>query len=94
MSRSWRTCWPSPANAATDPEVKCQPLPSLQIPQGPLTVMPELRGYTIRQVLTLLNHSGLHCRFEGSGMAVSQEPAPGTAITPGATCLVKFNSGV
>ena len=45
--------------------------------------MPELRGYTIRQVLTLLNHSGLHCRFEGSGMAVSQEPAPGTPITPG-----------
>ena len=83
----------SPANAATGPEVVSTP-PKFEIPQGPLTVMPELRGYTIRQVLTLLNHSGLHCRFEGSGMAVSQEPAPGTAITPGATCLVKFNSGV
>ncbi len=83
----------SPANAATDPEVVSTP-PKFKIPQGPLTVMPELRGYTIRQVLTLLNHSGLHCRFEGSGMAVSQEPAPGTPITPGATCLVKFNSGV
>ena len=81
----------TPAAAATGPEVKFTP-PKLQIPKGPLTVMPELKGYTIRQVLNLLNQSGLHCRFEGSGIAVSQEPAPGTAITPGATCVVKFNS--
>jgi cell division protein FtsI (penicillin-binding protein 3) len=81
----------TPAAAATAPEVKFT-LPKLEIPQGPLTVMPDLRGYTIRQVLTLLNRSGLHCRFEGSGMAVNQEPAPGTAITPGATCTVQFKS--
>jgi cell division protein FtsI (penicillin-binding protein 3) len=81
----------SPANAATAPEVKFTP-PKLEIPQGPVTVMPDLKGYTIRQVLNILNRSGLHCRFEGSGMAVSQEPAPGTAITPGATCAVKFGS--
>jgi cell division protein FtsI (penicillin-binding protein 3) len=81
----------TPAAAASTPEVHFSP-PPLQLPQGPLTVMPDLKGYTIRQVLTLLNRSGLHCRFEGSGMAVSQEPAPGTAITPGATCMVKFQS--
>jgi len=82
----------TPAAAATGPEVKFTP-PKPENPQGPLTVMPDLRKCTIRQVLTLLNRSGLHCRFDGSGMAVSQEPAPGTAITPGATCLVKFKSG-
>jgi cell division protein FtsI (penicillin-binding protein 3) len=81
----------TPADAATAPEVKFTP-PKLQIPKGPLTVMPDLRGYTIRQVLNLLNRSGLHCRFEGSGMAVNQEPAPGTVIKPGATCMVKFGS--
>jgi cell division protein FtsI (penicillin-binding protein 3) len=81
----------SPAAAATAPEVNFTP-PKLQIPKGPVTVMPELRGYTIRQVLNILNHSGLHCRFEGSGRAVDQEPAPGIAITPGATCVVRFNS--
>ena len=81
----------SPAAAATAPEVKFTP-PKLEIPKGPLTVMPDLRGYTIRQVLNLLNRSGLHCRFEGSGMAVNQEPAPGTVIKPGATCMVKFGS--
>jgi cell division protein FtsI (penicillin-binding protein 3) len=81
----------SPAAAATAPEVKFTP-PKLEVPEGPVTVMPDLKGYTIRQVLNILNRSGLHCRFEGSGMAVSQEPAPGTAITPGATCAVKFGS--
>lgn len=58
----------------------------------PLKVMPDLRGRTIRQVLDLLHRSGLHCHFEGSGMAVSQEPSPGTSISPGSTCLVKFQS--
>ena len=83
----------TPAAAATTaPEVQFTPA-KRPIPPGPLTVMPDVRGYTIRQVLTLLNRSGLHCRFEGSGMAVNQEPAPGTAITPGDTCSVQFNSG-
>jgi beta-lactam-binding protein with PASTA domain len=54
--------------------------------------MPDLKGLTIRQVLDLLHRSGLHCRFEGSGLAVSQEPSPGTAISPGGACLVKFQS--
>jgi cell division protein FtsI (penicillin-binding protein 3) len=81
----------TPADAATAPEAHFSP-PPLKLPTGPLTVMPDLKGYTIRQVLTLLNRSGLHCRFEGSGMAVTQEPAPGAAITPGATCVVKFQS--
>jgi cell division protein FtsI (penicillin-binding protein 3) len=81
----------TPAAAATAPEVKYT-LPKLEIPKGPMSVMPDLKGYTIRQVLMVLNRSGLHCRFEGSGMAIDQEPAPGTAISPGATCTVKFGS--
>ena len=63
-----------------------------EVPMEPLKVMPDLKGFTIRQALDLLHRSGVHCRFEGSGMAVSQDPAPGAAITPGATCLVKFRS--
>jgi cell division protein FtsI (penicillin-binding protein 3) len=82
----------TPAAAATAPAGKFT-LPKLEIPSGPLTVMPDLQGYTIRQALTLLSHAGLHCRFEGSGLAISQEPAPGTAISPGATCVVQFKAG-
>ena len=67
-------------------------LPQLEIPQGPLKVMPDLRGCTIRQVLNLLNKTGLRCKVEGSGLAVNQEPAPGTEIAPGITCRVQFKS--
>jgi cell division protein FtsI (penicillin-binding protein 3) len=82
----------TPADAATAPDVKPPPAKP-EIPPGPLTVMPDLKGYTIRQALAVLNRSGLHCRFEGSGMAFTQEPDPGTTITPGATCVVKFKPG-
>jgi cell division protein FtsI (penicillin-binding protein 3) len=66
--------------------------PRLEIPKEPLKVMPDLKGYTIRQVLNLLNKSGLRCMVEGSGMAVNQEPAPGTEICPGTVCRVQFKS--
>jgi cell division protein FtsI (penicillin-binding protein 3) len=66
--------------------------PKLVIPPGPLKVMPDLKGYTMRQVLTLLHKSGLGCRLEGSGLAVDQEPAPGAEIAPGGTCRVVFKS--
>ncbi len=93
---------PTPAPAKPAPEVKhparkaAAPPKPLQIqaaiPKKPLEVMPDLSGLTIRQVLNLLQHSGMHCRFEGSGLAVSQEPSPGTSITPGAVCVVRFRS--
>lgn len=62
------------------------------VPQKRLKVMPNLNGLTLRQALNLLHPTGLHCRFEGSGRAYSQEPAPGAAITPTTTCLVKFRA--
>ena len=93
-----------PTPAAADPAPAVKPLPArplvppkpmklrAAIPKKPLQVMPDLSGLTIRQALDLLHRSGLHCLFEGSGRAVSQDPAPGTSITPGATCSVKFQS--
>jgi cell division protein FtsI (penicillin-binding protein 3) len=93
---------PTPAAAQPAPEVKtpihkaAPPRKPLKLqtaaPKKPLKVMPDLNGLTIRQVLNLLHRSGIHCRFEGSGLAVSQEPAPGTSITPGSTCSVRFRS--
>ncbi len=82
---------PAVAHAQSEPEVKPTPPPTAAS-QGPLTVMPDLRGKTIRQVLDLLHRSGIRCRLEGSGLAVSQDPAPGSPIAPGDICSVKFQS--
>jgi cell division protein FtsI (penicillin-binding protein 3) len=86
--------WPAVAHAqdqAAEPEAKQAPSPTLAS-QVPLTVMPNLQGKTIRQVLDLLHRAGIRCRLEGSGLAVSQDPAPGAPIAPGDLCSVKFQS--
>ena len=57
---------------------------------GPLKVMPDLRGMTIRRAVGLLNSSGVRCRVQGSGLAVSQEPPPGAPLNPETFCVVKF----
>lgn len=60
------------------------------LPSEPLKVMPDLRGMTIRRVLGLLQKSGVRCRTKGSGLAVSQDPPPGTPLQPGGFCEVTF----
>jgi cell division protein FtsI (penicillin-binding protein 3) len=59
-------------------------------PSGPLKVMPDLQGMTIRRVVKLLHRSGVRCQMQGSGLAVSQEPPPGSPLEPGTMCVVKF----
>jgi cell division protein FtsI (penicillin-binding protein 3) len=83
---------PAPAAAQTAPPEPKAHLPRSLAPKEPLKVMPDVRGLTIRQVIDLLHKSGLHFRFEGSGLAAGQDPAPGSPISPGDTCAVKFRS--
>jgi cell division protein FtsI (penicillin-binding protein 3) len=59
-------------------------------PSGPLRVMPDLRGMTIRRAVKLLHSSGVRCHLQGSGLAVAQEPPPGFPLEPGVVCVVKF----
>jgi cell division protein FtsI (penicillin-binding protein 3) len=59
-------------------------------PPDPLKVMPNLEGMTIRRAVELLHRSGVRCRLQGSGLAVSQDPPPGTPLKPGSICVVKF----
>jgi cell division protein FtsI (penicillin-binding protein 3) len=82
---------PAVAHAQGEAETKQTPSTTLAS-QGPLTVMPDLQGRTIRQVLDLLHRSGIRCRLDGSGLAVAQDPAPGAPIAPGDICSVKFHS--
>ncbi len=61
-----------------------------ELPPGPLKVMPDLQGMTIRQALGLLHASGVRCRVQGSGLAVAQDPPPGTPLELGTICVVRF----
>jgi len=62
-------------------------------PTGPaqgLVAVPNVRGRSVVQAALLLEEAGLHLRVQGSGVAVSQSPAPGTAVEPGSTVTVIF----
>ncbi len=54
--------------------------------------LPDLRGFTAREVGDVLNWLGLHLAAEGSGVAVGQEPAAGTPVQRGDLIKVYFSS--
>ena len=65
-------------------------VPASEPPSEPLKVMPDLKGMTIRRAVKLLHRSGVHYQMQGSGLAVAQEPPPGSPLEPGMLCVVKF----
>ena len=62
------------------------PTVSVQI----LDTMPDLRGTAKKLLLPLLKRTDIHIIIEGNGWVVSQDPAPGTPITPGITIRLKL----
>uniref|UniRef100_A0A7V6DPZ6 PASTA domain-containing protein n=1 Tax=Desulfobacca acetoxidans TaxID=60893 RepID=A0A7V6DPZ6_9BACT len=61
-----------------------------ETPAKPLKVMPDLKGMTMRHAMRLMSAAGIRCHAQGSGLAVSQTPQPGTPLEPGTDCVVQF----
>ncbi|MEK7313283.1 MAG: penicillin-binding protein [Deltaproteobacteria bacterium] len=55
-----------------------------------VSVMPDFRGKTMREVITAASKRDIEVDFRGSGTAVSQRPLPGTAIPKNKTAVVVF----
>jgi membrane peptidoglycan carboxypeptidase len=56
-------------------------------PQG----LPDVRGLSAREALRTLGQAGVAARMTGSGFVVSQDPAAGTPIEPGASCQLRLD---
>ncbi len=54
--------------------------------------LPDLRGFTMKEAGEVLNWLGLYLQAEGSGVAVKQEPSPGTPVEPGEAVKVIFDA--
>ncbi len=52
--------------------------------------LPDLRGQPMRDVLVGLQGSGLTLNLQGSGLAVSQSPVPGSVVSPGTAVDIVF----
>ncbi|CCO08719.1 stage V sporulation protein D [Desulforamulus hydrothermalis] len=58
--------------------------------QGEQVSIPDLKGMTIREAGNLLESIGLKLEPVGSGLAVTQSPAPGQKLPRGSTVKVEF----
>jgi beta-lactam-binding protein with PASTA domain len=57
-------------------------------------LVPDLSGLTVAQVRAALARGGLDLDVEGDGLAVAQEPEPGTILAAGARRVrVRFAPG-
>ena len=55
-------------------------------------VVPEVRGLTLREALVRLSAAGVPARLAGSGVVVAQQPAAGSRLARGASCLLTCRS--
>lgn len=59
---------------------------------GGVISMPDLSGFTVKDVGQVLNWLGLYLEAEGSGIALRQEPASGSPVERGQVIRVYFGS--
>ena len=52
------------------------------------TVVPDVKGMSLKKALYSINKSGLESIFSGSGTVVWQSPNPGTVSTIGTVCSI------
>jgi cell division protein FtsI/penicillin-binding protein 2 len=58
--------------------------------EGPMLTVPDFAGLAVRRVSDECQHLGLEMEMAGAGLAVKQDPPPGSRITRGATVRVEF----
>ncbi|MGE5590946.1 MAG: PASTA domain-containing protein, partial [Bacillota bacterium] len=54
--------------------------------------VPDLAGKTLREAASILAGMNLRLAPEGTGLASSQDPAPGTLVSPGSSIRVTFQT--
>jgi cell division protein FtsI (penicillin-binding protein 3) len=64
--------------------------PEAGLPPDGDAVMPDLGGKSLRQALALLGALDVDVAVAGRGIVVRQTPAPGTPLSPGASCRLEL----
>jgi len=57
-----------------------------------IIILPDVRGKSMREVINILISYNLQVQLQGSGLAIDQEPPPGTKVAPGSVCRISFSS--
>ncbi|MGH9482180.1 MAG: penicillin-binding transpeptidase domain-containing protein, partial [Terriglobales bacterium] len=83
---------PAPGSAASA-RARDKTLVVLDYSSGEAVLAPDFTGQTVRAVSARCQKLGLDLALQGSGVARSQTPAPGTHLAPGARMTVRFAPG-
>ncbi|MBI1746037.1 MAG: transpeptidase family protein [Acidobacteria bacterium] len=79
----WTAASRSPAAAQTKERVIIAAKPGM-------TMMPDFRGKSLREVSQQCNRLGITLKPIGSGLALAQDPPPGSLVGPGMQCQLRF----
>lgn len=83
-----------PLKASKDAPKPSEPATiEVRVGGGAPVTLPDFRGMGKRTVLDRCTALGIRLQAHGSGVAVLQDPLPGTKIPAGATCHVTFSKG-
>jgi cell division protein FtsI (penicillin-binding protein 3) len=92
--RVYASVAPTPSPDATGPEGAIVPTKTSSAPSlGDIVNIPSVSGLPAREALKLLLSTGLQVQFDGSGVAVAQEPRAGASIAKGGTVHVHLSPG-
>jgi membrane peptidoglycan carboxypeptidase len=78
----------TPTSAPSQSPTAVPAIVTLAMGGGDSSLVPDLRGMSLRDALRTLTQLGLSARVEGKGVVVQQTPAPGTALERGTTCTL------
>ena len=80
----------TPSAVARSAEKKNAKGPAVVPVSDGLPRMPDVRGMTMRAILSSLSGYSLCFEFDGSGVAFRQDPGPGEKLDKGQTCQIAF----
>lgn len=62
------------------------------VPNDDPRIMPDLRGFSLREAALMAARHGLSVEIHGSGVVARQTPLPGTPLEPGMSCSLELSS--
>ena len=90
-TRNIRLVTYSPETVARTTFAAERPRETAKVPTDDPRIMPDLRGFSLREAALLAARHGLSIEIQGSGVVARQTPLPGTPLEPGMSCLLELS---
>jgi len=90
-TRNIRLVTYSPETVARTTFAAERPREASKVPTDDPRIMPDLRGFSLREAALMAARRGLSVEIHGSGVVARQTPLPGTPLEPGMSCQLELS---